>query len=114
MEDRKWMAQIRRGALDLCILAILSHGKRYGYDIAHALSEAEGFVIKEGTIYPLLSRMMGEGYVAAEWQPSPQGPQRKYYTLTKLGEARLAAMRAEWQRFTRDVDRLFEGSEDGS
>lgn len=42
MEDRKWMAQIRRGALDLCILAILSHGKRYGYDIAHALSGAEG------------------------------------------------------------------------
>lgn len=111
MEDEKWMAQMRRGALDLCILAILAHGKRYGYDIVHALSEAEGLVIKEGTIYPLLNRMMGEGYIDAEWQPSPQGPQRKYYTLTRNGERRLAEMQVQWHRFASDVQRLIDGIE---
>jgi len=108
-EDEKWMAQIRRGALELCILAILSRGTRYGYDIVHALTGAEGLVIKEGTIYPLLNRLKSEGLIDAEWQLSPQGPQRKYYTLAPAGAARLAAMRDEWRRFARDVDRLVEG-----
>jgi PadR family transcriptional regulator PadR len=108
-DDEKWMAQIRRGALELCILAILARGKRYGYDIAHALSGAEGPEIKEGTIYPLLNRLRIEGLIDAEWQLSPQGPQRKYYTLTATGAQRLAAMRAEWRRFAADVDRLIEG-----
>lgn len=109
MDDKKWMAQIRRGALEMCILAILSRGKRYGYDIVQALTGAEGLEIKGGTIYPLLNRLKSEGLIDAEWQLSPQGPQRKYYTLTPLGAGRLAAMRAEWQRFAGEVDRLIEG-----
>ncbi len=111
-DDEKWMAQIRRGALELCILAILSRGKRYGYDIAHALSGAEDPVIKEGTIYPLLNRLKSEGLILAEWQLSPQGPQRKYYTLTTAGAERLAAMRAEWRSFAAAVDRLIEGADE--
>jgi PadR family transcriptional regulator PadR len=107
--DEKWMAQMRRGSLELCILAILSRGKRYGYDIVQELAGAEGLVIKEGTIYPLLNRLKGEGLVMAEWQPSPQGPARKYYTLTEEGRRRLVAMRAEWQAFAADVERILGG-----
>ena len=110
--DEKWMAQMRRGSLELCILAILSRGRRYGYDIVQALSGDEGLVIKEGTIYPLLNRLRNEGLVDAEWQPSPQGPKRKYYTLTESGQERLAAMRSEWRRFARDVEGLLRGSDD--
>ncbi|MCB0218012.1 MAG: PadR family transcriptional regulator [Caldilineae bacterium] len=114
-EDAKWMTQIRRGALELCILSILGRGKRYGYDIVQALTEADGLVIGEGTIYPLLNRLKHEGLVDAEWQSSPQGPQRKYYTLTPKGETRLMRMRDEWQRFATDVERLLgrQGDEGG-
>jgi len=105
-EDGKWMAQMRRGSLELCILSILSRGMRYGYDIVQALSGGGGLVIKEGTIYPLLNRLRSEGLVAAEWRPSPQGPRRKYYRLTDDGRARLVEMRAQWRSFTADVERI--------
>jgi len=109
IDDQKWMAQMRRGSLELCILAILSRGKRYGYDIVHALAESDGLVIKEGTIYPLLNRLKAEGLVDAEWRPSPQGPARKYYTLTPKGEGALEAMRGEWCRFSAAVQRILQG-----
>jgi PadR family transcriptional regulator PadR len=108
MDDEKWMAQMRRGSLELCILAILARGKRYGYDIVQELSGAEGLVIKEGTIYPLLNRLMAERLVAAQWQPSPAGPARKYYTLTPRGQETLARLLAQWRRFTEDVERLLQ------
>lgn len=109
-DDAKWMAQMRRGSLELCILAILSRGTRYGYGIVQALSGSEGLVIKEGTIYPLLNRLRGEGLIDAEWRPSPQGPKRKYYRLTEEGELRLAAMREQWQTFAEDVGRIVDES----
>lgn len=109
MDDAKWMAQMRRGSLELCILAILARRKRYGYELVQALSGPEGLVIPEGTIYPLLNRLRAEGLVDAEWQPSPQGPKRKYYTLTRNGATQLAAMTDEWGRFRDDVDRVLEG-----
>lgn len=108
-DDDKWMAQMRRGSLELCVLAILARGRRYGYDIVQALSGADGFIIKEGTIYPLLNRLRAEGLVDAEWQPSPQGPDRKYYALTRRGEARLSAVRAQWRIFADDIARILEG-----
>lgn len=107
-DDSKWMAQMRRGSLELCILAILSRGTRYGYGIVQALSGSGGLVIKEGTIYPLLNRLRSEGLIDAEWRPSPQGPKRKYYRLTPAGEERLAAMRAQWRVFSDDVERILE------
>jgi PadR family transcriptional regulator PadR len=107
--DEKWMAQMRRGSLELCILAILSRGRRYGYDIVQALSGEEGLIIKEGTIYPLLNRLRNESLVDAEWQPSPQGPKRKYYRLTPEGVRRLEAMRWQWRRFADDVEQILAG-----
>ena len=100
---------MRRGSLELCILAILSRGERYGYDIVQALAGGEALVIKEGTIYPLLNRLKAEGLVDAEWQPSPEGPARKYYTLSEAGSERLVAMRRQWRTFAADVARILEG-----
>lgn len=107
-DDDKWMTQIRRGALELCVLALLARRRRYGYDLVQALTHLQGLVLKEGTIYPLLNRLQGEGLVKSEWQPSPEGPARRYYTLTGEGEARLAAMRKQWSGFTSEVDSILE------
>jgi len=112
MDDEKWMAQMRRGSLELCILAILARGKRYGYDIVQALAGADGLVIKEGTIYPLLKRLMADRLVDAEWQPSPAGPRRKYYTLTREGERTLAEMREQWRLFATDVESVLGGTDE--
>jgi len=89
--------QLKKGALDLCVLALLSRGDSYAYEIASRLSDAIG--MGEGTIYPLMRRMQNEDLVSTYLQESASGPPRKYYKLTKAGAAALKSQRAEWDAF---------------
>ena len=70
---------MRRGAIEYCVLALLSSGEQYGFEMAKALAEADGLVTSEGTLYPLLSRLREEGLVKTTWRESSQGPPRRYY-----------------------------------
>lgn len=99
-------AQLRRGALEYCVLALLAEEPRYGFDLVRTLSSVDGMVTNEGTVYPLLSRLKREGYVEARWGESAAGPPRKYYSLTEVGRAALQAFVAEWARFRDAVDEL--------
>jgi PadR family transcriptional regulator, regulatory protein PadR len=99
-------AQLRKGALEYCVLALLIEQERYGFELVRTLGEVDGLVTSEGTIYPLLSRLSKDGYVATTWRESEQGPPRKYYSITPQGEAVLGAFRLEWRRFRRAVDSL--------
>ena len=51
------LVQMRKGALEYCVLALLRDHERYGFAIVRLLSTADGLVTSEGTIYPLLSRL---------------------------------------------------------
>ena len=66
--------QLKKGALDLCVLALLSRGDSYAYEIASRLSEAIG--MGEGTIYPLMRRMQSDGLVETYLVESSAGPSR--------------------------------------
>lgn len=101
------LVQLRKGALDLCVLAVLSRGESYGYEIASTLVEGVG--MGEGTIYPLMRRMQNEGLVSTRLVESSSGPPRKYYRLTPLGETVFEAHRRDWRSFTSQVERLLEG-----
>lgn len=81
-----WITQVRKGILDLCILSALKGRERYGYDLVKSLCEIPGMNITEGTIYPLLSRLRLQGLVNTRLVESPEGPARKYYSLTPAGE----------------------------
>lgn len=98
--------QLRKGALDLCVLAVLSRGESYGYEIASTLVAAVG--MGEGTIYPLMRRMQNDGLVATRLVESSSGPPRKYYCLTPLGQAVFEAHRNDWRSFAAAVDKLLE------
>lgn len=87
------------------MLALLTDGERYGFDLVHTLSE-QGLVMTEGTLYPLLGRLRREGVVQTTWQESPSGPPRRYYHLTPAGSALLSAFSDEWSRFRDAVDAL--------
>jgi PadR family transcriptional regulator, regulatory protein PadR len=102
------IAQLRRGALEYCVLALLSEGERYGFDLVRELSEVDGMVTSEGTIYPLLSRLRRDGMVTTTWQESSSGPPRRYYKLTEAGEGALSSFTEEWGRFRDAVDQLVE------
>jgi PadR family transcriptional regulator, regulatory protein PadR len=97
------LAQMRRGTLQYCVLALLRDEERYGCDLVRAL---DGMATSEGTIYPLLSRLRRDGLVSTTWEESPSGPPRRYYRLTSEGDKALEEFAEEWQRFRDAVDRF--------
>jgi PadR family transcriptional regulator PadR len=103
------IAQMRRGTLEYCVLALLRDEERYGFDLVRALGELDGMVTSEGTIYPLLSRLRRDGLVTTTWGESPSGPPRRYYRLTDAGREALEAFAREWTRFRDAVDHLMKG-----
>jgi PadR family transcriptional regulator len=98
------LAQMRRGVLQYCVLALLAEDERYGFELVRALGDVDGMVTSEGTIYPLLSRLRRDGLVATTWRESTQGPPRRYYRATDAGRAALVAFSHEWDRFRAAVD----------
>ncbi len=96
--------QLKKGAIELCVLALLSRGDAYGYEIAGQLSK--GIDMGEGTIYPLMRRMQAAGVVATYLVENSSGPPRKYYKLTPAGETSFLAQKAEWVAFTDAVNAI--------
>src|SRR5205809_1124570 len=102
------LAQMRRGTLQYCVLALLAEGERYGFELVRALAEVDGMVTSEGTIYPLLARLRRDGLVEPSWRESPAGPPRRYYHLTGAGETALEGFAREWSRFRSAVDQFID------
>jgi PadR family transcriptional regulator, regulatory protein PadR len=100
------VAQMRRGVLPYCVLAMLKDKEQYGFELVHALGGIDGMVTGEGTIYPLLARLRRQGLVETTWQESTAGPPRKYYRLAGAGEDALAEFTESWQRLRESVDEL--------
>jgi PadR family transcriptional regulator PadR len=103
-EQDALLAQMRRGTLEYCVLALLAEEERYGFDLVRALGEVDGMVTSEGTIYPLLGRLRRDGLVETARRESRSGPPRRYYRLTDAGREALAAFGREWARFRDAVD----------
>ena len=111
-----WEAQVRKGWLELAILATLWDGKHYGLEILRSLEQSSDLVVAEGTIYPILARLRKDGLVDSEWVESESGHPRKYYWLTPTGRRRSAAMAAFGLGFLKKIGSLLEpmASEDPS
>ena len=106
--DADLISQLRRGALEYCVLALVAREERYGFDVVRTLGSIDGMVTGEGTLYPLLSRLKKDGRVTTRWHDSDAGPPRKYYAITPEGRRALAGFTAEWRRFRDAVDTILE------
>jgi len=102
----KWAVQLRKGSLELAVLASLWRGKLYGLEILRQLEQGSALVVAEGTVYPLLSRLKLEGLLDSEWVEADAGHPRKYYRLTSAGRRRAAAMAKSWAQFASGLDGL--------
>jgi PadR family transcriptional regulator, regulatory protein PadR len=102
----KWEVQLRKGCLELAILAALWDGRLYGLELLRLLEKESNLVITEGTVYPLLSRLRAEGLLDSEWVEAELGHPRKYYRLTNAGKKRALAMAHIWTRFSAKLDGL--------
>lgn len=102
----KWEVQLRKGCLELAILAALWEGRCYGLEILRRLESDSDLIVSEGTVYPLLSRLKALGLVRSEWVASDAGHPRKYYALTHAGKQRAFEMSRTWARFSSSMGRL--------
>jgi PadR family transcriptional regulator, regulatory protein PadR len=103
----KWKVQLRKGCLDLAILAALWNGRLYGLEIIRRLEQGSDLTVAEGTIYPLLRRLKAEGLVQSEWVEAAGHP-RKYYQLTSAGRTHVMAMAQVWARLSQTLAELLE------
>jgi PadR family transcriptional regulator, regulatory protein PadR len=80
------------------ILSILADGESYGYAIVKRVSELSDGTLQwtEGMLYPLLHRLERQGYIEGRWGAAESGRKRKYYRITKAGQAHLADQRRQW------------------
>jgi PadR family transcriptional regulator PadR len=99
----EWIAQMRRGMLEFCILALLDGEPSYGYEIVTRLAEAPLLAAGEGTVYPLLRRLRRDGHVTSHWRESEAGPPRQYYALTPAGRSYLDDLRGQWRHLVAQV-----------
>jgi PadR family transcriptional regulator PadR len=107
---QKWAAQLRKGLVEMAVLAALADGEAYGYQLLQRMKQADGLGVTESTVYPLLTRLAGDGYIKVRAAPSPSGPPRRYYRLTSLGRSRLREMAEHWQGVRNSIDALIEGA----
>jgi PadR family transcriptional regulator, regulatory protein PadR len=102
----KWEVQLRKGCLELAILAALWDGRRYGLEILRRLESDSNLIVSEGTVYPLLSRLKALGLMRSEWVESDAGHPRKYYSLTPAGKQRAVEMTQIWAQFSSSMSKL--------
>src|SRR2546428_6633402 len=83
----EWTAELKKGSIQLCLLALLAKGEKYGFQILRELRDKSNgfFDLKEGTLYPALRRLEERGVVQSRWQEPESGMARKYYRLTDRG-----------------------------
>jgi PadR family transcriptional regulator PadR len=110
MDISSWQTQLRKGAAELVVLAVLSRGEAYGLEILDRAQTA-GDLVAEGALYQLLNRLEREGKLASRWvtDGSSSHP-RKYYVLTAEGAALFAAMKTAFADFSRSMSAILEQS----
>lgn len=86
--------QLKRGLLDVCVLAAIKDKDSYGYQI---IKDMKPYVeISESTLYPILRRLEAAECLTVR-SVEHNGRLRKYYRITQAGRARIEAFAEEWK-----------------
>ena len=97
-------AQMRKGILELCVLSIIDTAEMYPSDIIKKL-KASKMIIVEGTLYPLLNRLLKADLLSYNWKESNSGPPRKYYQITEIGTEALKELKTSWKDLEKAVNK---------
>ena len=103
---------VPQGTLDLMILKILSREPLHGYGIAQKLATLshENFQVNPGSLFPSLYRLEQDGKLKAEWRPTENNRNAKYYRLTAAGRKQLDHHQQRWDRIAFAVNSVLEGA----
>ena len=103
---------LMQGTLELLILNTLARGAMHGYGIVQRIHETTEDLLKieDGSLYPALYRMEERGWVKSEWGVSENNRRAKFYKLTRSGQRKLAAERANWNRISKAVTKILQAT----
>ncbi len=102
-----WKSQLRKGAAELAVLALLCRKDLSGIGLLDALAAGPEIGLSDGSIYPLLNRLEREGRIAGTWRtPKDGGRGQKVYRLTAEGRAALKRMSAAWAGFKDQLSKI--------
>jgi possible transcriptional regulator len=105
--NEEWVSQIKRGTLEYVLMLLILQKDRYGYDLIQTLNAYPMLKTKESTIYPLLRRLLKNGYLESYWQHVDEGtPARKYYRITPAGTLYVNQLDSDWNVLTQSISKL--------
>lgn len=105
---------MKKGVLEMLVLRLLADEEKYGYQLISELKEKSSgmFLLKEGTLYPILYRLEDEALVESRWsQPKGKEVSRKYYAITEKGRSEISELSELWTRFSENVTGILYGEE---
>jgi transcriptional regulator len=91
-----------QGTLDLLILKMLALEPLNGWAVSQRLKQMSSDVlgVSDGSLYPALHKLEHRGWITAQWKPSENNRQSKFYSLTRLGRKQLEKEAADWNRLS--------------
>jgi PadR family transcriptional regulator len=103
---------VPQGTLELMILTILTREPLHGYGISQRLTtlSQDNFRVNPGSLFPSLYRLEQDGKLKAEWRPSENNRNAKYYALTASGLKQLTEHRRRWDRVSFAIASVLEGA----
>lgn len=105
MNVENTQAQMRKGILEYCILAILNKREAYPSEILEEMKAAK-LIVVEGTLYPLLTRLKNADLLSYRWEESQSGPPRKYFSITETGKQFLNQLNLTWSELNTAVEKI--------
>jgi transcriptional regulator len=111
-EQRVAKLDVPQGTLDLMILTILAREPMHGYGLSQRLTTLshDNFQVNPGSLFPSLYRLEQDGKLKAEWRPSENNRNAKYYAITPSGRKQLEQHRRRWDRISFAITSVLEGA----
>ena len=104
--------EVIKGTLEMIVLEVLQQGPMHGWGITELIERRSRQLlsVNQGSLYPALYRLVGQGWVSSEWRLSENNRKARYYSLTRSGRRRLATERAQWEKLSRGVNLILSGA----
>ena len=106
---------LKRGTIELMLLTMLKEEDMYGYQMTQTLAERSGgqFIIKEGSMYPTLYRLLGKGLISDYQKKVGARRTRVYYHLEPAGVEYLDKIRKEYFSMCEGIEKVLNRSGQG-
>ena len=100
--------ELKRGSIEVLILALLDQRQRHGYEISQLIEERSNGTITfhAASLYPTLYRLEDRGLIEGRWVERAGQRRRRYYRLTTAGRRALTKQRSTWETFFLALDHV--------